>query len=73
MALRVYAEVLNAAPSQESGYSALLFRVFERPNNVPDGITLVYTDYADVRWPEIEQLLETALSSAISQFSEQLA
>ncbi|MBS2962680.1 Fic family protein [Actinocrinis puniceicyclus] len=72
MAMTVFGEVLNAGSPAEGG-SSLLFRVFDRPNNVPDSITFVYTDDVETRWPEVEQLIETSLSSAISAFSEQLA
>ncbi|GAA0400053.1 hypothetical protein Acor_22580 [Acrocarpospora corrugata] len=71
LAVTVYAEVLNAAPT-DSDRQELLFRVFEH-SNTPDSATLVYTDDLDARWPEIQQLVDDALASAIGRFSEHLA
>ncbi|MDT3397150.1 Fic family protein [Streptomyces sp. B1866] len=71
LALTVYAEVLDSSPS-ESERPAFLFRVFEHPN-VPESVTFVHTDDAETRWPEVEQVVDDALSSAISRFAEHLA
>lgn len=70
LALTVFAEVLSS--DAENGAPALLYRVFEHPH-VPENVTLIYTDDAEMRWEDIHQVVDTALSSAISRFSEDLA
>ncbi|WP_066374572.1 Fic family protein [Herbidospora mongoliensis] len=71
LAVTVYGEVLNAATSPGERQE-LLFRIFEHPNT-PDSATLVYTDDAEERWPEIQHLVDDALAVAIGRFSEHLA
>lgn len=70
LAVTVYAEVLSS--DAENGANTLLYRVFEHPH-VPDSVTVIYTDDAEARWDEVEQVVDAALSSAISRFSEDLA
>lgn len=70
LALTVFAEVLSADGNGEP--PSLLYRVFEHPH-VPESVTLVYTDEAAARWDEVQHVVDTALSSAISRFSEDLA
>ncbi|MER6015742.1 Fic family protein [Streptomyces bluensis] len=70
LALTVFAEVLSS--DTENGAPSLLYRVFEHPH-IPESVTLIYTDDADTRWDDVHQVVDTALSSAISRFSEDLA
>jgi prophage maintenance system killer protein len=70
LALTVFAEVLSS--DTENGAPALLYRVFEHPH-VPESVTLIYTDDAETRWEDVHQVVDAALSSAISRFSEDLS
>lgn len=69
LALTVFAEVL--ASDAENGSPEMLYRVFEHPQ-VPDSVTLIYTDDADARWDDIQQVVDTSLSFAISRFSDDI-
>ncbi|WP_272892463.1 hypothetical protein [Streptomyces sp. JJ36] len=40
---------------------------------MPDSVTLVHTEDAAARWDEVQPVVDTAPSSAISRFSEDLA
>jgi prophage maintenance system killer protein len=73
LALTVHAELRDEVKSDpEDPISPQFSGIFDH-GNAPDSVTFVYTDDSEIRWAEVERVVEAALSAAIGRFAEQLS